>query len=223
MPFVNAKLESLLFDHSADLSDALRVFNSEMKRTGGTHCESLEAAQEKVETATIEAVREVIKRFNDERGVEAVPPSDDFDHFLESVKRGPNAATEFASPSDLESLKDLCKKIIASLPAEVHKLAVARNGTVLKYVEEQTRAVCSSAVRHDGLSLQFVKKQTPKLCRDAVWRNGLALQFVKEQTAEICLIAVKQNGLALEFVKEQTAEICDEAVKQNALASKFIR
>ena len=68
------------------------------------------------------------------------------------------------------------KKAIA---AEEAFKAVERDGGALRYVKEQTEAVCLKAVERDGYALQYVKEQTEAVCLKAVERNGYALQYVE--------------------------------------------
>ena len=58
------------------------------------------------------------------------------------------------------------------------------------------------AVKQDGYSLRYVKEQTEAICLEAVKRDGYSLQYVKEQTEAICLEAVKRDGDSLRYVKE---------------------
>ena len=60
-----------------------------------------------------------------------------------------------------------------------------------------------AAVKQDGYALRYVEEQTEAICLAAVKQNGYALQYVREQNEAICLAAVKQNGDALQYVKEQ--------------------
>ena len=48
-------------------------------------------------------------------------------------------------------------------PPQQHK-AVERNGYALRYVKDQTEAVCIKAVENDGDALQYVKDQTEAVC-----------------------------------------------------------
>jgi predicted RNA binding protein YcfA (HicA-like mRNA interferase family) len=100
--------------------------------------------------------------------------------------------------------------------------AVKKNGYALRYVHEQTEAICLEAVKQHGYALQYVHEQTEAICLEAVKQNGPALKYAHEQTEAICLEAVKQNGYALQYVHEQTETICLEAVKQNSYALQYI-
>ena len=56
--------------------------------------------------------------------------------------------------------------------------AVKGNGAALRYVKDQTEAVCLEAVKSNGYALQYVKDQTEAVALEAVKRNGYALQYV---------------------------------------------
>ena len=56
------------------------------------------------------------------------------------------------------------------------------------------------AVKQNGYNLRYVKEQTEAICLEAVKKNGYSLQYVKEQTEAICLEAVKENGDSLQYV-----------------------
>ena len=78
------------------------------------------------------------------------------------------------------------------------------------------------AVKQDRYALRYVKNQTEAICLEAVKKYGYALQYVKDQTEAICLEAVKQNGYVLQYVKDQTEAICLEAVKQDMYALRYV-
>lgn len=52
-------------------------------------------------------------------------------------------------------------------------------GFVLRYVYEQTDALCELAVSIDGYALSKVKNQTQTICKIALAQNGYSRQFVK--------------------------------------------
>ena len=78
------------------------------------------------------------------------------------------------------------------------------------------------AVKQDGNALRFVANQTEAICLEAVKRNGNTLCYVANQTEAICLEAVKQNGDALRYVANQTEAICLEAVKQKGYTLCYV-
>jgi hypothetical protein len=49
------------------------------------------------------------------------------------------------------------------------------------------------AVENNGYALRYIKNQTEAICLKAVEKDGLALQYVKDQTVAICLLSVKNN------------------------------
>jgi len=69
------------------------------------------------------------------------------------------------------------------------------------------------AVKRNGYALRYVKDQTEAVCLEAVKRNGYALQYVKDQTEAVCLEAVKQDGYALQYVNVNVFEIDIELKK----------
>jgi len=62
--------------------------------------------------------------------------------------------------------------------------AVKQNGYALRYVTDQTEAICLEAVKQDGYTLQFVANQTEAICLEAVKQNGCALQFVSKHIVD---------------------------------------
>ena len=66
----------------------------------------------------------------------------------------------------------------AILSVDAALKAVERNGDALRYVKDQTEAVCLKAVESDGDALQYVKDQTEAVCLKAVESDGDALQYV---------------------------------------------
>jgi len=58
------------------------------------------------------------------------------------------------------------------------------------------------AVEQNGYALRYVKDQSEAVCLKAVEQNGYALQFVKDQSEAVCIKAVEQNGYALRYVKD---------------------
>ncbi len=101
--------------------------------------------------------------------------------------------------------------------------AVKQDGETLKYVQEQTEAICLAAVRQYSGILEHVKEQTEAICLAAVKQDGYALKHVQEQTEEICLAAVQWDGYALKYVQEQTEAICLAAVQRDGYALKYVQ
>jgi hypothetical protein len=79
---------------------------------------------------------------------------------------------------------------------------VKQNGYALRYVANQTEAICLEAVKENEFALQYVTDQTEAICLEAVKQDGYALQYVTDQTEAICLEAVKQDGYALQYVSK---------------------
>ena len=69
-------------------------------------------------------------------------------------------------------------KFQAILTVEAALKAVEQDGYALRYVKDQTEAVCLKAVEQDSYALQYVKDQTEAVCLKAVDRNGYALRYV---------------------------------------------
>ena len=63
------------------------------------------------------------------------------------------------------------------------------------------------AVEQDGDALRYVKEQSEAVCLKAVEQNGYALRYVKEQSEAVCLKAVEQDGDALQYVDIRLFEI----------------
>jgi hypothetical protein len=127
-------------------------------------------------------------------------------------------ATDKCILGPVQKLEDF----FSSNPDAIH-IALKQDGTLIKFIKNQTSDICIEAVKQNGLSLQYVKEQTADICIEAVKQNGLSLCFVKEQTADICIKAVKQNGLSLCYVKEQTDDICIKAVKHDGLSLQYVK
>ena len=72
-------------------------------------------------------------------------------------------------------------KFQAILEVGAALMAVERNGNALRYVKEQTEAVCLKAVKQNGDALQYVKEQTEAVCLTAVKNDSYALQYVKDK------------------------------------------
>ena len=59
--------------------------------------------------------------------------------------------------------------------------AVAQGGDALRYVAQQTKAICMAAVKQGGDALRYVAQQTEAICMAAVKQDGDALQYVEEK------------------------------------------
>ena len=68
------------------------------------------------------------------------------------------------------------------------------------------------AVKQNGFALRYVHDQTEAICLEAVKQNGDALQYVHDQTEAICLEAVKQDGDALQYVDARFFENAPEDI-----------
>ena len=81
------------------------------------------------------------------------------------------------------------------------------------------------AVKQDGNALRYVKDQTEAICLEAVKQNGYALRYVKDQTEAICLEAVKQNGYALRYINSNMflSDNNDEIIEVNGKKYKLIK
>ena len=79
------------------------------------------------------------------------------------------------------------------------------------------------AVKEDGYALRFVNEQTEAICLEAVKQYGYALQYVKNQTEAICLEAVKQNVNSLQYVDSRFFEnVADDIIELNGVKYKKI-
>ena len=70
-------------------------------------------------------------------------------------------------------------------------------------IESEKEALKAVEQNGYGYALRYVKDQTEAVCLKAVEQNGHALQYVKDQTEAVCLKAVAQNGYALQYVKDR--------------------
>ena len=75
--------------------------------------------------------------------------------------------------------------------------------------------ICIKAVKQNGSIFKYVKEQTEKMCMEAVKQNGYVLKYVKNKTEDICIQAVKQDRFALRYVDSCFYDICSKI--ENAL------
>ena len=94
-------------------------------------------------------------------------------------------------------------KFSAIVGSDAALKAVESDGDALRYVRDQTEAVCLKAVESNGYALQYVMDQTEAVCLKAVESNGYALQYVRDQTEAVCLKAVERDGDALRYVLDR--------------------
>lgn len=79
------------------------------------------------------------------------------------------------------------------------------------------------AVKKEGDALRFVNEQTEAICLEAVKECGYALKFVHTQTEAICLEALKENEDALKYVEPRFFEnVADEIIELNGVKYKKI-
>ena len=79
------------------------------------------------------------------------------------------------------------------------------------------------AVKANGYAVRFVHEQTEAICLEAVKQNGYALQYVHEQTEAICIEAVKQDGHALRYVDARFFEnMPEDIIELNGVKYKRI-
>ena len=88
-------------------------------------------------------------------------------------------------------------KFAAILSANAAIKAVESNGYALRYVKDQTEAVCLKAVESNGDALQYVKDQTEAVCLKAVESDGYALQYI----LDFDLFAKVAAALSIEIEK----------------------
>ena len=60
------------------------------------------------------------------------------------------------------------------------ELAVKTKGSIIQYIEDQTRTMCWSALKQDGLNLQYIRKQNYDLCLYAIEQNKQSLSLINE-------------------------------------------
>lgn len=107
---------------------------------------------------------------------------------------------------------------------DIIKMALEKDGRMLKYVENKTKEFCEIAVAQDGMALKYVDEcfQDEDLCLLALLDNFRSIQYVKNKTDKLVLSAikqgVKQGFSALEYLGEISDELVDkilEAVNYN--------
>ena len=106
-------------------------------------------------------------------------------------------------PNKYTSMQIECEYIVSKLyinSINDYNKALFQNCKLLKYIANQTDAICLATVNNSGNALQYVKKQTSEICLAAVNNNGHALQYVKKQTPKICLATVNDNDRALIYI-----------------------
>lgn len=103
------------------------------------------------------------------------------------------------------------------LTTEFYCQALALNGKILKYIEEQTPGLCALAVSQNGLSLEFVKEQTIEICALACLQNGMALEMVNEEffVSGIQQIAVGSNPSAITFINCPDQFVIQKAIEKS--------
>ena len=85
-------------------------------------------------------------------------------------------------------------------------VTTAELAKIVRYSQDEAMA----AVAQDGYALRYVKEQTEAVCLKAVERDGYALQYVHEQTEAVCLKAVAQNGDALRYVDRKLVVVKED-------------
>ena len=96
---------------------------------------------------------------------------------------------------------------------EFLKMFNASEADIIEYVSEEEAI---EAVKEDGDALRYVKDQTEAVCIEAVKRNGDALRYVKDQTEAVCIEAVKRNGDALRYVNKSVFTSSESVEVENA-------
>ena len=80
---------------------------------------------------------------------------------------------------------------------------------------------CKIAVAKEGYALRFVQEQTDEICKIAVAKEGYALKYVQKQTDEICKIAVAEDLNALPYVKKEFLEVEKEIEPDSTKCTTF--
>ena len=80
-------------------------------------------------------------------------------------------------------------KFSAIVGSDAALKAVESNGYALKYVRDQTEAVCLKAVESNGYALRYVRDQTEAVCLKAVESDGYALKYVLDRKLFTALAA----------------------------------
>jgi hypothetical protein len=107
------------------------------------------------------------------------------------------------------------------LTREHMKLAVSKDGTTLKYLQEfATEEIMDLAIEENYLAMEFAKGSYYFLMRH-LSKRGWLLQFIKNPTYNMKLTAVYSHGYALKYIKKQKEELCLAAVKNCGCAVKY--
>jgi hypothetical protein len=113
-------------------------------------------------------------------------------------------------------------KYIKNQTDAICKLAVQRYGVALHYVKNQTDEICKLAIQQDYRAVAYIKNQTDEICKLAIQQDYRAVTYIKNQTDEICKLAIQQDCHAIEYINNQTDEICKLAIQQDCHAIEYI-
>jgi len=97
---------------------------------------------------------------------------------------------------------------------EFWKILARDDGSVLKYIKNQTYDDCRSAIKQNAFWIKYVRDQTEDLCLLAVEKKGLALLYITNQTERVCIAAIQQNSSAFEYVINPTDSIREVFVNE---------
>jgi len=108
--------------------------------------------------------------------------------------------------------------------AELWRVAIQNDVTVLKHLREQTVELCQYAIdTHGWDALQYIREPTPEWCKNAVIAYGRNIRYISQQTPELCRLAVEQTPYAIENILNQTPELCRIAIHTCPEVIKFVR
>ena len=99
---------------------------------------------------------------------------------------------------------------------DIIKMALEKDGRMLKYVENKTKEYCEIAVAQNGMALEYVDEcfQDEDLCLLAILDDYRSIQYVKNKTDRLVLLAIKRNVDSLKYLGEISDELVDKILKE---------
>lgn len=99
---------------------------------------------------------------------------------------------------------------------DIIKMALGKDGRMLKYVENKTKEFCEIAVAQNGMALEYVDEcfQDEDLCLLALLGDYRSIQYVKNKTEKLVLLAIKRNVDSLKYLGEISDELVDKILKE---------
>jgi len=85
---------------------------------------------------------------------------------------------------------------------------VKTNPTNIRYIEQQTEAICWAALNKQPSTIEYIKSPTYDMKKFSVNTNPSNIKFIKDQPEDLCWIAIKKEMWNLQYIKNPTKEMC---------------